>query len=1165
MAVRVESTRRRGVRGAMLALGVAATVVGCKDAEVTRIPTPIQVDLTSCLGDATGALPGGDQTTCRATLGAAVADTGTNACFVVQDAQQGASSRRTIPLRFANGALSLAAGASGQVDLSPGRDAQAALFFLDDVGSTLCTDANPTLQVLGACESAQGCVARLGPVVRSIPDRTADVKRDPDAVEPVEFAFVEGNGQCPVEWAVAAGTEACNDQDDDCDGKVDEDFLPAGGGNKGESCDNGEVGVCARDGVFVCAPDGAGTLCDAPQVGDGQRMEELREACADDSLPCCDGVDDDCDGNVDEGVPACCTAGQQQPCGTTVPNSECAAGTQVCDVEAGAQRGRWSACFGDVAGREPVVAPGDRPETCDHVDNDCDGNVDEDLFLGEGGPGKLQPCSDGVGVCEMAGLVGCAEGQPACCTNATAMGDCVSPAGTPAAIEACDSLDNDCDGSTDEDLPGLGEACDVGVGACANSGNLVCSPDSLIVCSVEPGMAIDELCGNGADDDCDGTTDEGYATLGDRCTVGLGECERTGDLVCAGDRLSVTCSQEPGPAGNEVCDLLDNDCDGRSDEDFDLGADIDNCGGCGPLAGPQACEGGGGPEACQFVCRPANAVPACNAGRCEVSSCVAGFVDVNGDPADGCECNDRLEDLPDPDFQDVNCDGVDGDANEAVFVSAERGSDNNAGRINSPYRTLAAALAIARATGADVYLDVGTYDVLAGQSVPPGAADGGLPVPSGVSIHGGYRYDGIRTWRRAGRAENETILTGNPVVLRYEGLTERTLLDNVIVRAEDQIEARMPSIAVLAVNVGEHLVVRDSLLESGRGGQGTASAEGQPGVDGSAGQPGKNGNAAICPGCGGEAGPVGAGTTCINTSAGSGGNGENAAGSDDDAQPGEDGNVSGGGAGGPAAEGNGDGQAGDPGDDAPAGANGLPADAFGFIDPATLLWTPREGTRGDTGFRGKGGGGGGGGGSAAGGVGGGGGGGGSGGCAGTAATPASGGGGSFSLVVIGGTVRVAEATLVPGRGGNGGAGGAGGEGGDGGPGADGGTGACGGGSCGDGGRGGDGSRGGCGGHAAGGPGGPSFAVLRVSTDEIEANIDASGVRFENYAGAALPNQGAAANRLLTGGVAGTPGSGGTRAGCGEAAPDGAAGPAGSIGCCARGAGAEGCGGLSCDP
>ena len=72
MAVRVESTRRRGVRGAMLALGVAATLVGCKDAEVTRIPTPIQVDLTSCLGDATGALPGGDQTTCRATLGAAV-------------------------------------------------------------------------------------------------------------------------------------------------------------------------------------------------------------------------------------------------------------------------------------------------------------------------------------------------------------------------------------------------------------------------------------------------------------------------------------------------------------------------------------------------------------------------------------------------------------------------------------------------------------------------------------------------------------------------------------------------------------------------------------------------------------------------------------------------------------------------------------------------------------------------------------------------------------------------------------------------------------------------------------------------------------------------------------------------------------------------------------
>jgi hypothetical protein len=67
----------------------------------------------------------------------------------------------------------------------------------------------------------------------------------------------------------------------------------------------------------------------------------------------CDGVDNDCDGHVDQGL--------TRACGTDV--GECIAGTQTCSA------GDWGSCVGSVA---PV------PESCDRLDDDCDGSVDED-------------------------------------------------------------------------------------------------------------------------------------------------------------------------------------------------------------------------------------------------------------------------------------------------------------------------------------------------------------------------------------------------------------------------------------------------------------------------------------------------------------------------------------------------------------------------------------------------------------------------------------------------------------------------------------------------------------------------------------------------------------------------------------------------------------------
>lgn len=133
----------------------------------------------------------------------------------------------------------------------------------------------------------------------------------------------------------------------------------------------------------------------------------------------------------------------------------------------------------------------------------------------------------------------------------------------PQAQDVCDGLDNDCDGTIDEGF-NLGVACNVGVGACARSGNIICNgAGDGTVCSVGPGNPVDEMC-DGLDNDCDGTVDEGF-NLGAACTNGVGACARAGTLVCAGNGQAM-CNAVAGEPGVESCNGLDDDCDGNTDE-----------------------------------------------------------------------------------------------------------------------------------------------------------------------------------------------------------------------------------------------------------------------------------------------------------------------------------------------------------------------------------------------------------------------------------------------------------------------------------------------------------------------------------------------------------------------------------------------------------------------
>lgn len=133
--------------------------------------------------------------------------------------------------------------------------------------------------------------------------------------------------------------------------------------------------------------------------------------------------------------------------------------------------------------------------------------------------------------------------------------------------EACDAVDNDCDGQVDEDFSDKGDDCTVGQGICERTGSYVCTSDgSGTECSATAGTPDSEETCDGADNDCDGEVDNGCDDDGD------GYCDESmtiqgtpavcsqGTDDCDDDEADVY----PGAPG--LCDGLDNDCNGETDE-----------------------------------------------------------------------------------------------------------------------------------------------------------------------------------------------------------------------------------------------------------------------------------------------------------------------------------------------------------------------------------------------------------------------------------------------------------------------------------------------------------------------------------------------------------------------------------------------------------------------
>jgi hypothetical protein len=164
------------------------------------------------------------------------------------------------------------------------------------------------------------------------------------------------------------------------------------------------------------------------------------------------------------------------------------------------------------------------------------------------------------------------------------------PACTPTAATdvTCNGVDDDCSGQIDEDFESEPTMC--GSGSCRAMGETSCVNGTVVdSCASGSPMGMDAVC-NGIDDDCDGRTDEGFVSSATNCGVGV--CAASGSLSCVNGMVVDSC--EPGmpeAATDTECDGVDEDCDGPSDEDYAPETTSCGVGACGSTGVTSCVEG----------------------------------------------------------------------------------------------------------------------------------------------------------------------------------------------------------------------------------------------------------------------------------------------------------------------------------------------------------------------------------------------------------------------------------------------------------------------------------------------------------------------------------------------------------------------------------------------
>ena len=486
-----------------------------------------------------------------------------------------------------------------------------------DTGLAIDADTGlPTLGTTNPVDSAWASDMGVGPWGLEFDPLTGDLFISTWAGNPSDtIIHVTGDGFC---------SDEDGDGWTDCEGDCDEGDAQIHPGMT-EDCNfvdddcDGEVDEgfdLDADGYFVCDGD-----CDD---GDPAQYPGAAEAC--------NGEDDDCDGDVDEDFDL--------------------------DLDG------VTTCAGDCDDDDAAVYPG-ADELCNGLDDDCDGEVDEDdaidvltWYVDADGDGYGSADDTDVDCDQPDGYVANAD-------------DCndLDPLAYPGAPEECDGQDDDCDGEVDEGFDGDGDGFLVCGGDCDDG-----DPDQ--------NPAADEVC-NGEDDDCDGEIDEDDA-------VGVLTWYEDGDGDGFGDPAApdVDCDQPPGfvpnpddcddadpdqyPGADELCNGEDDDCDGDVDEDDAVDVvtwygDADGDGFGDPAVADEDCD-----QPLDFVAI---------AGDCD-----DGDPDVNPDAEEICngiddDCDELTDELADGDGDGYAvCDGDCDDADVDVNPDAEEvcdGIDND--------------------------------------------------------------------------------------------------------------------------------------------------------------------------------------------------------------------------------------------------------------------------------------------------------------------------------------------------------------------------------------------------------------------------------------------------------------------------------------------------------